>query len=347
MCKKRKNSKEQNENQGQRKMFSSETFQTGAGWIALLIGLVLYIIYYVSVGLFLPNITGCEWFLSHQHGIEVGLSIVEKVADVLVIGAVLGYLSNAAQFLNIFKKDLESVILDHNFLKKRNDIAEIWETITNVLFRSRFHKISRSLLALIRDNYFPKNKSIYYDCYTSNVVMQWIGDPKDELIEVITENRYTIVSENTDEINVPWTTWTRCNAPNDGNYSVEHSLEIDGQHIEIEPQEDDDKKEKKYEVMIPLKGKEKYEVRSFLRKRYSFKEDFYRAYTFSYIVNGFVLSLTHPTDLKLEMIERGTCDQFDIISNTCTTLVAKYNGLILPHQGYAIAFKHELELSNK
>ena len=343
MCKKRNNNRDKREEQLQRKMFSHETFQTGAGWIALLIGIVLYIVYYVCVGLFLPKMVGCEWISLHQHGIEVGLSVVEKIADVLVIGAVLGYLSSAAQFLNIFKKDLESVILNHEFLKKRNDIAEIWETITTVLFQSRFHKISKGLLALIRDNYFPKNKSIYYDGYTSNVVMQWIGDPKEELIEVTTENKYTIVSENTDEINVPWTTWTRCNNPDSGNYSVEHTLEIDGQIIEIKPQEGDDKKEKKYEVMIPLRGKEKYKVRSFLRKKYSFKEDFYRAYTFSYIVNGFVLSLTHPTDLKLEMIERGTCKQFDIISNTNTTLVAKYDGLILPHQGYAIAFKHELE----
>lgn len=321
-------------------MLSLTTFRAGVCWIFLAIGMTLYVIYYIGIGLFFPNITDCVWITAHQHCIEVVWSIIEKVADVLVIGSVLGYLSNSAQFLNIFKADLEKVVLDHKFLEKRNDIAEIWETITIVLFKSRFHKISKGLLTLVRDNYFPKNKSIYYDGYTSNVEMQWVGEPQDEIIKVATENKYTIVSENTDEINVPWTTWTRCN---DSRYNIWHKLEIDGHIKELDHQCSNDSDEKKYEVMIPLKGKEKYEVKSFLEKQYSFKEDFYRAYTFSYIVNGFVLSLTHPEDLELELIERGTCHKFDIISKTRTTLVAKYDGLILPHQGYAIAFKHNLK----
>lgn len=343
MCKKKQHTKKEEDSQP-RSMFSRQNLWAGLGWGYAVVGAIGYAIYYVCMGLFIPNTTDCVWISEHSRGIEIALSIVEKISDVLVIGAVLGFLSNAAQFLNIFKKDLESIVLDNRFLEKRNDIEDIWEHITLVLFKSRFRKISRELLALIRDNYFPKNQSIYYDKYTSNVTMDWEGDAEDEVIRVKTENKYTMVSENTEPIKIPWKSWTKdC----DEYEIINHQIIVDGEiqrkkeddnNIEDEKREGD---ELVFEVPILLSGQEQYEVEALLEKKFSFKKDFYRGYIASYIVNGMILSVTHPADLDLCLVERGTCKKFDIISKTETTLVARYNGLILPRQGYVLALKHK------
>lgn len=320
-----------------RSFLSRRRFREGALWIFFIVGFVLYIVYY-TIQYFWPNI--CiegTWVFNHRNAIQLILSIIQKIADILVIGAALGYVSNAAHFLKLFKDDLESIILDHKFLEKRVDINEIWDQVTAVLFRSRFHKISKNLTELIRDNYFPQNKSIYYDNYTSNVEICWVGNPKDEILNVKVENNYTMVSENKGNIQIPWTSWTK----NSEEYKViSHEVYIDGEKQEIKEENFEEDEEKVFRAQIPLKGKETYVVRSIFTKQYSFKNDFYRAHSFSYIVNGFVVAINHPADLDLEFIERGTCKTFDIMTKTSTVLVAKYNGLILPHQGYAIAFKH-------
>ena len=94
-------------------MFSEKGFKWSSGWICLTIGLIAYIIPY--------------GFLDKAN---IWYDILIKLGDVLVIGVVVGYVSNAAQFLGIFKKELQDIIYGREFLKVRNDIATLWETVT-------------------------------------------------------------------------------------------------------------------------------------------------------------------------------------------------------------------------
>lgn len=70
-------------------ILSTNNFRTGAAWLFLIVGICLYI-----VGFFLID-DKSAWS-----------KIAIKVADVLVIGVVLGFITNAAQFIGIFKQDL-------------------------------------------------------------------------------------------------------------------------------------------------------------------------------------------------------------------------------------------------
>ena len=331
MCKSKTDKANQTES-----MLSKKNFRSGALWIFLIVGVVLYVVVYVVMGI-MPQLQSCNWLVQHQHAVNLILSIIEKFADILVIGAALGYLSNVALFLNIFKQDLEDIVVDNKFLELRSDIDKIWDRVTNVLFKSRFDKISKRLLPLIRDNYFPKNKSVYYDNYTSNVKISWVDDPANEVLNVVMENRYTVVSENGDKNEIPWKTWTKAS---DQSKIISHKISIDGVEQKIEGANGEELDEKTFEVKIPLYGKEEYEIVAVMEKQYHFANDYFRAYSASYIMNGMILSISHPDDLMVELIERGTCGKFEIITKTATMLVAKYNGLILPHQGYVLAMKH-------
>lgn len=330
MCKNKDN------NEKIESMLSVKNFRIGSLWIFLIVGVILYIVVYVLKGI-MPDLEPSSWFVQHQHAIILTLSIIEKVADILVIGASLGYLSNAALFLKLFKKDLEEIVIENKYLELRTDIDTIWDRVTNVLFKSRFERISKYLLPLIRDNYFPKNKSVYYDNYTSDVKISWVGNPKEEVLDVIMENKYTVVAENGEKIEIPWKTWTK---ESDMYKIISHRIYIDGEEKKIEGCNGEEFDDKTFEIKIPLCNKEKYEIKAIMEKQYSYANDFFRAYSASYIMNGMIISISHPDDMLVELIERGTCDKFEIISKTATTLVARYSGLILPHQGYVLAMKH-------
>ena len=67
--------------------FSWRSLKCGSPWICLIVGIFAYVIGFFVL---FPNTLVRE--------------LVIKVADVLIIGVVVGFLTNAAQFLGIFKK---------------------------------------------------------------------------------------------------------------------------------------------------------------------------------------------------------------------------------------------------
>ena len=80
-------------------LLSYNFFRTGVAWIILIVGIGLYAYGYFGI---------------NQD--SIWKEIVIKIADVLVIGVILGYLSNAAQFLGVFKSDLQDIIYGKEFI---------------------------------------------------------------------------------------------------------------------------------------------------------------------------------------------------------------------------------------
>lgn len=77
---------------GKDSLLSYNRFRESSAWIILILGMLLYYISYF-----------------HIEQPSVWKEILIKIGDVLVIGVILGYLSNAAQFLGIFKQDLQDI----------------------------------------------------------------------------------------------------------------------------------------------------------------------------------------------------------------------------------------------
>lgn len=95
-------------------MFSKENLKKSVGWIILIIGIFMYVI----------------GFAFMESG-SIGHQICIKIADILVIGAVVGYLTGVAQWSGIFKKELQDVIYAKSFLGNRQDIEDIWHKTTS------------------------------------------------------------------------------------------------------------------------------------------------------------------------------------------------------------------------
>lgn len=134
-------------------VLSYNNFRTGCAWIILIVGLGLYALGYFGLN------------------DNVWREIVIKIGDVLVIGVILGYLSNAAQFLGVFKQDLQDIIYGKEFLKQRKDLYPLWKTVSIELFKNKFSAIHNSFLSAISD-YFPKNEISYYQNYERDITVE-------------------------------------------------------------------------------------------------------------------------------------------------------------------------------
>lgn len=336
MCKKTRNKKVEEDASVEQHFsnihfFSKENFRQASGFVCMAVGLLSYI---TAVCLYF---WGCDTNIVHAL-----MVVFEKIGDVLLIGAVLGYISNAAMYMGIFQKELEKVVLKEEFIErlKAQDIVSLWERITKKLFQSRFEGISTKLLSLIKNNYLPGKRSIYYSNYKSNVTIEW-KDREKEIVKVTSVNHFKMITESTDKFTIPWKSWTKVGSNIDTPYSMqiikyaingkEQKLEnedlgvINGEHVFL--------------CNVPLEGCKEYDVQNVIEKTYSLREDFDKCFRAGYIVENYTLVVRHPEDMMLQFTSRGTCADFELVAQSSNSLTAQYDGLILPKQGYVISIR--------
>ena len=165
-------------------LLSYNFFRTGFAWIILIVGIGLYAYGYFGI---------------NQD--SIWKEIVIKIADVLVIGVILGYLSNAAQFLGVFKSDLQDIIYGKEFIKQRKDLDPLWDTLSKQLFKNKFPAIHKEFLNVIK-NYFPKDEISYYNDYERNTTIEWY-DRNYRIIKVTDVVSFDLVAETTDKFSYP------------------------------------------------------------------------------------------------------------------------------------------------
>ena len=183
-------------------LLSYNKFRSGSAWIILIIGIGFYTIGYCV----------CAEQTIYKE-------IVIKIADVLVIGVILGYLSNAAQFLGVFKKDLEDIVYGKEFIKKRNDLPVLWETLSKQMIKEKFPAISKDLLAVIKDYYLPVESPIYYNDYHIIEELSW-ADQNKKFVKVEETINFEIITESENKFDLPMSTWLDVEGLEKGQYSV-------------------------------------------------------------------------------------------------------------------------------
>lgn len=302
-------------------LLSYKHFRTGSAWIILILGIGLY-----AWGYF---------------GIEqntVWKEIVIKIADVLVIGVILGYLSNAAQFLGVFKKDLQDIIYGKEFIKQRKDLDSLWETLSKELFKNKFPAIHKEFLKAIK-NYFPNDEISYYNDYERNTTIEW-NNKDDRTIKVVDVISFDLIAETSDNFAFPIKTWTKVS--NEDIYQDNITeFWVNKKRVEIEDVKTSCKngqicKEQK----IELSGSTKYEIQYTREKVYNIDDDYYIGFRPKYIVNKLRVCLNLPDDIEAMFACRGTQLDFDdITTGSSKRIEKKYRGIILPRQGYIFALR--------
>ena len=310
--------------QNMKNILSTNNFRTGAAWLFLIVGISLY-----AVGFFLIDDK------------SVWSKIAIKVADVLVIGVVLGFITNAAQFIGIFKQDLQDIIYGKEFIKQRKDLYPLWENLSKELFKNKFPTLHKELLKTV-NGYFPKDDVSYYNDYEVHTSIEWMNKEKG-IMKVTDKVAFDLISETTDKIPYQIKTWTTIkdkqeytnkitqitvngNKPNDIKY-IGEKQDVEGSLCQ--------------EQQLFLQGFTKYEIKYTREKTYNINDDYYVGFRARYIVNKLRVCLDLPDEIDAIFTCRGTQNDFEDISNSNNRIEKRYRGIVLPRQGYIFALKRK------
>ena len=244
-----------------RNIFSWATLVVASPWLMLAAGGILYAVAYGGA---IPDDS-------------VWKDVAVKAADVLVIGVILGYFTNIAKMLGIFKQDLREIVYMEEHLEKRNDLEQLWDRVSKQMFANKFPGIHSQFLQAIKE-YFPDNEVTYYNDYNSFTKVEW-HDLANHVIKVTDTVSFELIPESKDKtVNYPMRTWTRIRK---GDTYQEELLQftVNGIDREItQPEEYDELGDKCRKREFELKGADKYEVRYVRQKTYNIDADYYIAF---------------------------------------------------------------------
>lgn len=303
-------------------MFSLETFKKSIGIIAGTIGIALYVIGY---GFMEQNTNATQ--------------IVLNIADVLVIGVVVGYLSSVAQWAGVFKREIQDIIYGKDFIGERKDIETIWNNVTKQLLKNKFAEIHKELLYAIRTATIPSDEIVsYYEDYDSDIQLIW-KDREKGIVQSIESISFTLVADSDKEIKLPIRTWTT--SPKENECIVGNpEITIDGAKQDIV---NDNPERQGSELMhssiVILKGKKQYQISYVREKVYDITKDYHIGLRSQFLVRNITVSLHLPDGIEAVFIERGTSSGFSTVKNTKDCIKKKLKGVIFPKQGYIFALR--------
>lgn len=302
-------------------MFSKDGWKRALGWIALVVGLIAFVTAFI---------------IGEEH--SLWYDILMKAGDVLVIGAVVGYLTNTAQFLGIFKKEIQDIVYGKEFLKVRNDLENVWEKVTKEMFKSKFPAINKELMVNIKQTYLPVENKIYYNDYTTTIELEW-ADKERNIIKVRHHVNFEMIAESTNKITFPLKSWIDIDGLDNTDYSVSVSdYKVNDEPAKIVSTTNEIRgKQHYFEQVVELKGDNKYEISKVIEKKYSLDKDFTIGFRALYIINKMTVNFKCPNDINFMFYSRGTIDEFKVLSETKDSFTRKYKGIIFKNQGYIIA----------
>lgn len=305
-------------------IYSLLSLKLSIAWLLPALGLIGYVIVYADI--IGKDTTEGE--------------IIIKAADVLVIGGVVGFLTNIAQTFGIFRKAIEDAFVSNDFLEKRKDISTIWRNASKILFNKKFPDISDNLLTLIEEHYICKKEHSYYNDFHITTDVKW-ADEKKETINVEHITTFELVTEKKGRIKLPLSAWMKkSNKP----ISCELTCNINGKDMRLQYKDKEDKNtgETVRTYFLKLKNQEarnKYQVIIHRYISQVIKDDFDLSFRAAYIVKDMTIRLNLPEDLSAKFICRGTVNDFTCIKDDQTTKEYLYKGLVLQRQGYTFALQ--------
>ena len=302
-------------------MFSKSTRKKSIGIVCAVAGLFLYII-----GYFFLDLDG------------IASKIIINIADVLVIGVVVGYLSSVAQWAGVFKREIQDIVFGKEFIGERKDIETIWGNVTKQLIKNRFSEIHKDLLPAIRANALPSDESVsYYEDHDSDITIEWV-DRDNGMIKSVEAITFTLTADSEKKITLPIRTFSITGKGQNG--VSDPMILVDG----VKPNYKNNPpvkrgNETEYSSTVFLEGKRQYCVSYTREKKYCIYEDYFIGFSSQFILKNLTVTLNLPDGIEATFIERGTNIRFDSVKNTKECIKRKLRGVIFPKQGYIFALR--------
>lgn len=300
-------------------------------------------------GLFLFFACTFDWF-GIENSKPILFEVLEKAGNLILISSVIAFLIDSAEYMGAFKRELEEVIYDTKFLKKRNDIEDIWRGVSEVLFESKFPQISSDLMGAVKGYFVPDEdlKLNYYDDYRITYTVTYDSENKD-FIHVQSKSSFLLNVEDGKEFEFPMKHWTCVDESEQSTVeTVVGLIMVNGeQRTDLgEPVKTYDNGTVCYCFKLKLKGSTEYQIEQTVNKKYNLKEDNFLAFRAKWLVNNMRVQLFHPADMQVLFVNRATAKDFKKNHDTDTFKEYEYKGLILKRQGYIIILNKQNNQQN-
>jgi len=299
-------------------LFNNKGFQSALPWIVLFTGSFLF--FYGKLGTF--KTTQLSFIYS-------------DMGKVLLTGGIFGVLLKSMQFMGVFKEEIIKVIYEPKFLANRNDLAEMWEKMSTVLFNNKFPNISEQLLKDVRETYFPTKEIIYYGSTEHQIEIR-IADRANQIVKITETATLDVICGNS-KIKT--------------DYLFGHSKDDDSDFKLLKFNIDDEEPKNMITVdteidntmfevtTTELSGKEKYSVEKISERTFDLKKDNLIGYDSKKILHTLKIQFHHDVDIEIELIKSGILGNFQLKKQNKTFKEYQYDGIVYPEQGYNVVIK--------
>jgi len=271
----------------------------------------------------------------------VANEIFQTIGNILVVGVVIGFVTNVLQNFGLFKEELGKVLYGKDFMAKRIDINNIWINASKVIFEEKFPHIQDEFLDQIKE-YLPCQDIAYYDNYETHIAIEW-HDKEKGLIKVTDKKIFDLISASDKKFGYTYSSWTTVN-PNDKFSYKPIELSVNGNSMKeskIKRSSIKQGNEICNRLEISLKGYTKYRIIIYDEKIYNIDSDYVIGFRAKHITHNFRVQLHHPDDIEATFVSCGTQHQFQEVNKSKTNCENKYEGVIFPKQGYIFALKQQ------
>lgn len=275
---------------------------------------------------------------------SVSQTIWLTAGNVLIVGGIVGFVTNVLQSFNFFRKELRKELFSDEYMRRRGDIDHVWEVASAEIFNQKFPEIQEEFLAALK-KYLPCDDVAYYDDYESHIELQWI-DPQNKIINVAETKLFKLVPGLNDSLQYTYKTWTPVNDEdfykNGYKYELKAFLVND---VDCLPRVTNHKSYENgvavEENSLRLSGEKKYDIRIEDSKTYRLSDDMVIGFFAKHITHGFRVELMHPENLKVQFVAAGTQGPFKKVKNKSNVCEMRFEGVIFPKQGYIFAVSNK------
>lgn len=300
-------------------------------WLILILGLILYF-----SGIILPyfNAEAFRWK-------DAIYSILKTVGETIIVGGLIAFFASYKTIIKSYREELEWLLIDPRYLANKKNLDEIWDKVSEAFCNTRFPSLSQAFLNIIKTKYLQSGDNIRcYHNYDTSVIIEW--DSSDKKWIKITDTAYfCLYADSLERINLIQTNTTNAAEAGDGT-SVTINLECEGLKESNSGIYSSEKKAVCCEVSLKLQNKHIYNIKKTMYRRFNIENDNFLGFRAKYLTDGMSIKISHPEDMALTLVERGTVEDFKTTILNDKTCEYRYNDVILPRQGYTIFISHKL-----
>lgn len=264
-----------------------------------------------------------------------------QAGNILIVGVVLGFLSNGEHFLSIFQQAIQNVVYGKEFLANQKEIFKYWKITSKQMFENKFPNIHEDFLDLI-NSYFPTDEVSYYNDYEMISSMSWV-DEENDIVKVTDTVSFDLIADTEGEFIYPLKIWFKVgnNAEHEASSKMK-SFKVNKKELtdSIEPEiliENGERCEKRN---IPLSGSKEYHIEYHVEKTLNIKEDHCKGFRAKYIVKNCRVEYDVPENIHIQFESRGTRENFEDVGPQKSNKISKrYRGILLPKQGFIMALQ--------